>query len=406
MATFGPVVVTGVGVVSPVGASPDALWRSLMSGESGVAPVRSFDTSRHRTRIGCEVAPDVILVEGLDGVPTGRAARLAATAGLQAVRGAKLAPEDLESTAFCFGTTMGESCWIEAWAPEDVVNQSFAAGELLHSAPDDAALRAASILGIGGQVTTVAGACAAGNYAIGLGLDMIRAGRAERVLAGGADAFSRVAFTGFESLGALARESCRPFSADRDGLVLGEGAGMLLLESESSARRRTATPLAVVAGYGLSCDAHHIVSPPPGGDGMLRAMRAALNDAGVTPAEVDWICAHGTGTVANDRAEIAAANALYANEPVLDRPPMSSIKALTGHGLGAASAIEAVACVLALQHQVIPPTGNVTEPEPDWDVVSDGPRAAKLRVVLNNAAAFGGNNSAVIFQSMSELGAM
>lgn len=403
MTASDPVAVTGIGVVTPIGASPEAVWTSLMAGTSGVAPVRSFDTSRHRTHIGCEIPPDVVLAGGGDDLSTGRTARLAATAGLQAARGAKLSSAELDSTAFCFGTTMGESCWIENWDSEDVVNGTFAAGELLHSAADDAAYRAAGILGIGGQVTTVAGACAAGNYAIGLGLDLIRSGRADRVLAGGADAFSRVAFTGFDSLGALARESCRPFNADRDGLVLGEGAGMLLLESLSAARRRQASPLALVAGYGLSCDAHHIVSPPPGGEGMLRAMRAALDDAGLDPAEIDWICAHGTGTVANDRAEVAAANALYANEPAGKRPPMSSIKALTGHGLGAASAIEAVACVLALRRQVIPPTWNAGQPDSGWDVVADGPRSARLRAVLNNAAAFGGNNSAVLFQLLSAL---
>jgi 3-oxoacyl-[acyl-carrier-protein] synthase II len=405
MMSSDPVVITGIGVVSPIGATPDAFWDALMTGSSGAAPVRAFDTSRHRVHIGCEIPPDVDLHQGADGNPTGRTARLAATAGLQAARGAKLSSEDLASTAFCFGTTMGESCWIESWEPGDVVNDTFPAGQLLHSAPDDAAYHAAEILGIGGQLTAVAGACAAGNYAVGLGFDLIRAGRAERVLAGGADAFSRVAFTGFDSLGALARESCRPFSADRDGLVLGEGAGMLLLESFSSAQRRGVTPLGVVAGYGLSCDAHHIVSPPRGGEGMFRAMRSALDDAGFDPASVDWICAHGTGTVANDRAEVAAANALYGNAPDAIRPPMSSIKALTGHGLGAASAIEAVACILAMQHQVIPPTWNLGQTDPDarWDVVADGPRAASVQVALNNSAAFGGNNCAVLFQSPSVL---
>jgi 3-oxoacyl-[acyl-carrier-protein] synthase II len=178
---------------------------------------------------------------------------------------------------------------------------------------------------------------------------------------------------------------------------------MLVLESLKSARRRGALPLAEVAGYGLSSDAHHIVRPKPDGDGMVRAMRAALQDSGRSPDDVDYVCAHGTGTPANDRAEAAAVSALFGAD-LAKAPPMSSIKALTGHGLGAASALEAIACVLALQHETIPPTWNFRELDPNaaWDVVPNAPRPQSLRVVLNNAAAFGGNNSAVVFVRPSE----
>lgn len=397
------VMVTGIGVVSPIGDNCGAFWSSLMSGQCGVAPIRSFDAAPFPVHIGCQVPARVWLAASDHSPPPGRTTRLAATAGLQAIRQAGIDGDDLASTALCVGTTMGESCWIEGW-PEDLVrNDTFPAEELMRSGPDEVGRRTAALLGLGGRVTTVAGACAAGNYAIGLGLDLIRSGRAERVLAGGADAFSRVAFTGFGCLGALTATACRPFSADRDGIVLGEGAGMLVLESLESARRRSALPLAEVAGYGLSSDAHHIVRPKPDGDGMVRAMRAALQDAGRSPDDVDYVCAHGTGTPANDRAEAAAVSALFGAD-LAKAPPMSSIKALTGHGLGAASALEAIACVLALQHETIPPTWNFRELDPNaaWDVVPNAPRPQSLHVVLNNAAAFGGNNSAVVFVRPSE----
>jgi 3-oxoacyl-[acyl-carrier-protein] synthase II len=230
-------------------------------------------------------------------------------------------------------------------------------------------------------------------------LDFVRAGHASRVLAIGTDAFSRTALAGFGRLGALAKDSCRPFSADRDGLILGEGAAAVLIESESSMRRRDVAALAEIGGWGLACDAFHITSPHPSGDGLARAMIGALADAGVAARDVDWVCAHGTATQANDRAEVAAMTAVFGGNSVV---PASSIKALTGHSLGAASAIEAVACVLALRDQVAPPTWNFRTPDPecDWDIIANEPRPGRYDVVLNNAAAFGGNNAAIVLRKV------
>lgn len=387
-------VVTGMGVVSPVGSTVSRFWHSLLTGRSGARRVSSFATGAYPTDVGCEVE------EELPPAPseTGRAARLAAVAGEEALLRAGLLPEERDATALCVGTTMGESCWLEGWAPEQVVAgpEAVPAEELLHSGPDQVGLDAARLLGLGGRVSVLAGACAAGNYALARAADLVRLGRAERVLAGGTDAFSRTAYTGFARLGALARSTCRPFSVDRDGIVLGEGAAMLLVESSESARARGATELAEVAGCGLTSDAHHIVSPEPEGEGLRRALEAALDEARVRPGEVDYICAHGTGTLANDRAEVAAARAVFGGEG----PPMSSIKALTGHGLGAASALEAVACVCALREQTAPPTWNFTAPDPHcaWDVVPNEPRALPIRVAVNSAAAFGGNNAVVVLR--------
>lgn len=398
------VVVTGMGVVSPIGSTCRRFWSSLMTGQCGVAPVRSFDTEAFPVHIGCEVRAEDMPPEHARDFACGRTTRLAIDAGYQAISNAKLREEDLCETGLCLGTTMGEASWLEAWPVEDVVAGPHAvpAEELLRSDPAEIGLRTAERLGLGGQVTTLAGACAAGNYAIGRAIDLVRLGYLERVLAGGADAFSRIAFTGFARLGALASETCRPFSRDRDGIVLGEGAAMLVIESLRSADRRGAPILAEAAGYGLSCDAHHIVSPHPDGSGILRAMESALDDARMMPEMIHYICAHGTGTRANDSTEVTAVRRLFAAGDREVGVPMSSIKALTGHGLGAASAIEAVASVLALEHQTLPPTWNFREPDPEaeWDVVPNAPRRAVIHAAMNNAAAFGGNNAVTIFRNV------
>jgi len=384
-------VVTGLGIVSPIGADTDGFWDALLEGRSGTKPIASFDTSGYPSSIGCEVG-------GFEpsGEPVGRAADLATAAGQRALEDAGLDEAARQGTALCVGTTMGESCWIESWPAESLVAGARAvpAEELLRSAPECVGADTAALLGLEGDVTVLGGACAAGNYALGHAADLVRLGRAERVLAGGVDAFSRVAFTGFARHGAHASEACRPFSADRDGIVLGEGAAMLVVESRESADARGARPLAAISGYGLSGDAFHIVSPDPEGGGAVRAMRAALDDAGLTPEAIDYVSAHGTGTPANDRAEVKAAQVVFGEHTV----PMSSIKALTGHALGAASAFEAVACVLALRRQVVPPTWNFSEPDPEceWDVVPNAPRAATIETVMSNAYAFGGNNASLI----------
>jgi 3-oxoacyl-[acyl-carrier-protein] synthase II len=248
-------------------------------------------------------------------------------------------------------------------------------------------------------------ACAAGNYAIGYGFDAIRAGRAEVMLAGGADAFSRITYMGFARLGAIAPDRCRPFDRDRKGMVPGEGAAILVLEPLSAALARGAHVYAEVLGYGVSCDSHHMTAAHPEGDGAIRAMQAAIRESGVSIADVDYISAHGTGTPTNDRVESLAVRKLFgARAPEV---PMSSIKSMIGHTMGAASAIEAAVCALALDTGWVPPTMNFVEPDPDCDLdyVPNCARKVDPRLILNNAYAFGGNNASLCLAHAERLAA-
>jgi 3-oxoacyl-[acyl-carrier-protein] synthase II len=215
------------------------------------------------------------------------------------------------------------------------------------------------------------------------------------MLAGGADAFSRITYAGFSRLGAIAPERCQPFDRNRKGMIPGEGAGVLVLEPLERARQRGARVYAEVAGYGLSCDAHHMTAAHPEADGAVRAMEKALADAGLTVEDVSYISAHGTGTPTNDRLEILAVQRVFGEAT---RTPMSSIKSMIGHTMGAASAIEAAVCSLAVANGWIPPTMNMDEPDGGLDYVPNQAREHDVRVAMNNAYAFGGNNASVIFR--------
>jgi 3-oxoacyl-[acyl-carrier-protein] synthase II len=386
-------VVTALGVLSPLGRGAAATWEAALTGRSGVT--RS-DDGRLVARVAGPDAPGSVRSD--DGRPlTGRATALALTAGRDALDGV-----DADTVDLVVGTTMGEPSWIDTWPDADAAQTPpppARARELLAGTPEALASAVATGLGVGGRVAAVGGACAAGNFALARALDDVRSGRSSRVLAGGVDAFSRTALMGFARLGALADDGCRPFGLSRQGLVLGEGAAFLLVESLESARARGVVPLAELAGAGLSCDAHHATSPHPEGAGAARAVRAALSDAGVRPDDVGWVSAHGTGTPANDRAEVLALRAVFTGR----RPPASSVKSLSGHGLGAASAIEAVLAVQALRTGCLPPTWHVGEQDPDcdWDVMPDGPRGLEGDVVLNQAYAFGGCNAVTVFRRAS-----
>lgn len=242
------------------------------------------------------------------------------------------------------------------------------------------------------ESVTVPTACAAGNYSVGQGLDALRAGDADVALCGGADALSRKTFAGFYRLGAMAPDRCRPFDAEREGMIVAEGAGMLVLEPLDSALARGAHILAEVLGYGLSCDASHPTAPDR--DGVARAVRAAHRDAGITGADVDYVSAHGTGTKVNDVVETAALREVFGTR----LPPVSAIKSMLGHTLGAASALGAIACVLAMTEGFLPPTVHHerTDPECAVDCVPNVAVAAEPDVTQNNGLAFGGNNAVLV----------
>ncbi len=396
------IAVTGLGLVTPIGAGRREVWEGLLAGRSGFAPVESFDTRAFTTHLGAEV-------RGFDPSPwvrrrnvaaLGRASQLAIAAARMALEDAGLDPEAVapERAGVAMGTTSGEPREVERF------DDRFLAGELEKVGPEFISLypchmiaaHVARELGFAGPNTMIPTACAAGNYAIANAMDTLRAGRAEIMLAGGADAFSRITYTGFHRLGAIAPERCQPFDRNRKGMIPGEGAAVLVLEPLERARERGARIYAELAGYGLSCDAHHMTAAHPEGEGAARAMERALADAGAAPEEVCYISAHGTGTPTNDRLEILAVKRVFGE--AARRTPMSSIKSMIGHTMGAASAIEAAVCALAVAEDRIPPTMNLEEPEEDLDFVPNTARELPVRLAMNNAYAFGGNNASVLLR--------
>ena len=253
-----------------------------------------------------------------------------------------------------------------------------------------------NFFGFYGPKTTFMTACSSGATALGNGRDWLVRGMARAVLAGGTEPICRMTYTAFNALRAVDPEYCKPFAKNRAGLTLGEGAGFVVLETLDRARARGAKIYAEFLGYGLSGDAHHMTAPAPDGSGAARAMRAALYDAGLNPEQIDYINAHGTGTPANDAVETRAIKEVWG--PRAYDLPVSSTKSMIGHTLGAAGALEAVACVLAINHDFIPPTIHHLEPDPecDLDYVSQGARPARLDAVLSNSFAFGGNNTSIV----------
>ena len=258
----------------------------------------------------------------------------------------------------------------------------------------------ASELEFSGPNVMIPTACAAGTYAVAYAYDALRAGRAEVMLAGGSDAFSRITYTGFARLLAIAPEICQPFDKNRKGMIPGEGAGMVVLETLERARSRQATIYAEVAGYGLSCDAHHMTGGHPEGRGACRAMEQALDESRLNPEEVSYISAHGTGTRSNDLHETVAVKQVF--KDAAGQVPISSIKSMLGHTMGAASAIETVMCSLAIHNDCIPPTMHLEEPDPecDLDYVPNQARDHKVTVAMNNAYAFGGTNASLILKKI------
>lgn len=397
------VVITGIGLVTPIGFGLSEVWNNLLEGRSGIDEVGSFDTSGYRVHRGGEVidfrADDFV---NKQSGAMGRASQMAVAAGRLAIADAGLSFDSIapHRAGVCMGTTSGEPQLIEQFNDLMVNDQSdLVAGEFMNLYPCHViAGHVAKEFGLHGVNMVLPAACAAGNHALAHALDTLRWDRSDVMLVGGADAFSRIPYTGFARLGAIAPQKCQPFDLNRKGMIPAEGAAVLVCEPLENAVRRAARIYAEIAGYGMTCDAYHMTAAHPEGEGAARAMRQALRRSRINVDEVDYISAHGTGTKTSDRLETIAVKRVFKEHA--QQIPISSIKSMLGHTMGAASAIEAATCAMAISTGVIPPTINweTRDPECDLDYVPNEAREVSVRVAMNNAYAFGGNNASLILK--------
>ena len=398
------VVVTGLGVISSVGIGIDAFWQSIIEGKSGISAVSSFETKDFR----CHRAGEIRHFNAAAHIPPrnlrffGKTSQLAIAATAMAFKDARLTPKKFPKgrIGIFIGTTMGEKPLeesISTWIKEGAYN--IKKMTIVQSTANNISSNIGVFFRINGPNFLIPNACAAGNFAIGYGFDLIRRGELDCAIVGGADSFSKTAFSGFHRLYAMAPEKCQPFDKNRKGMMVGEGAGILILEKLDSALERNAEIYAEIGGYGLSCDAHHITSPKT--EGIEKALRKALVCAGIEAKDVDYISAHGTGTPANDKAECAAIRRVFKDE--LGHIPVSSIKSMIGHTMGAASAIESCACCMAVKHDILPPTMNFETKDPDCDIdcVPNKARPKTVNVLLKDSFAFGGNNCSLVIKKYS-----
>jgi 3-oxoacyl-[acyl-carrier-protein] synthase II len=404
------VVITGLGALTPVGNTADELWSSLIQGRSGIGPITRFDTADFPTRIAGEVRN----FDPLNFVDKKEARRLdpylqyAIAAAVLAVRDAGLDTGKVDATRFgvLIGsgiggiTTLLENHKTLLDRGPDRVSPFFIPMLIINMASGLVSMR----FGAKGPNSSVVTACATGNHAIGDAFKIIQRGDADVMIAGGAEAIILpLTIAGFCAVKAMTtrndepERASRPFDAERDGFVCSEGAGIVVLESREHALNRDARVYAEVRGYGMSGDAHHMTAPDPDGDGAARSMAAALRDAAVSPGDVGYINAHGTSTPYNDKFETMAIKRVFGDHA--RRLAVSSTKSMTGHLLGAAGGIEAIATVLALHHGILPPTINYEHPDPecDLDYVPNQARKRDVEVAASNAFGFGGTNATLIF---------
>jgi 3-oxoacyl-[acyl-carrier-protein] synthase II len=389
------VFVTGLGVISPLGADTSANLRSLVEGKDSVTLVESFDVTETRCQTAGQI-PDEWLKEALSvGRVCGRlhrGAKMASLALREACENAKGAQPEL----MVVGTTGGGMSYGEIFYRRLLAGKSRKAFAWLvgNYTPQKPIQDALELNGLRIPTQILTNACSSGSNAIGHGFELVRHGLRACVVCGGYEPLCELVFVGFDSLQAATPEKIRPFDKNRTGLVLGEGAAFLILESEKSAGDRGATALAEIVGYGVSTDTYHLTQPHPSGIGPKLSMQRALESGDLAADAIDYVNAHGTATIFNDATEGAAISELCG------RVPISSTKSMMGHALGAAGAIEAVFCVLALREQFLPPNINFVEPDPVWkfEVVGNQSRAARLSHVLSNSIGFGGTNATLILK--------
>jgi 3-oxoacyl-[acyl-carrier-protein] synthase II len=404
-------VVTGVGLVTPLGTGVEKNWQALTAGRSGIRKISHFVSDAFASRIAGEVpdfkAEDFIEPKEIKKMDLFIQFALGATALAMADSGLKIEGEFAESVGVIIGVGM---CGLDTL---EVTKEALIAGGprkispffipkvISNLAPGHVAIR----YGAKGVNLTPTSACASGTHAIGEAYHLIRCGLQEAVIAGGAEAaITPLGVGGFAAMKALStrndepERASRPFDSERDGFVIGEGSGVLILEERARALERGAKIYAEVIGYGANGDAHHMTAPAPEGEGAARCMRLALKDAGIAPSDVDYINAHGTSTEYNDANETTAIKAVFGEQSA--KLAVSSTKSMTGHLLGAAGAVEGVYTALALHHGILPPTINYENPDPacDLDYVPNHARKAAIKVALSNSFGFGGTNACVIFR--------
>ncbi len=406
------VVVTGLGAITPIGNTPSEYWDGLMAGRSGIGPITLFDASRHDCRIAGELKKfdPLQYIDRKDAKRMDRFTQIGVCASKQAVEDAKFVINDLnaEQVGVLIGTGIGGLKVLE-----DQVEV------LLHRGPDRcspfmiptmianmAAGMTAIQIGAKGPNSCSVTACAAGSNSIGDAFRLVQRGYAQAIVCGGSEAaITPLGIAGFAAMKAMSTRNdeptraSRPFDSGRDGFVMGEGAGILMIEELEHALSRGAKIYAEIVGYGMTCDAHHMTAPVPGGEGAARAIRLAMKDAGITPEQVNYINAHGTSTPANDSTETAAIKAAL-GETVAKQVAISSTKSMTGHLLGGSGGIEAVATVLAIANDKVPPTINLDNPDPacDLDYVPNEARSMPVEVALSNSFGFGGHNVTLAFR--------
>jgi 3-oxoacyl-[acyl-carrier-protein] synthase II len=395
------VVVTGLGVICPLGDDVEMVWKAMVEGQIGTGRLQLMDPNPYRVKIGGEIK-NRGHIETFEKEQTGRYERasvMSILATQEALGNAALSPAELERlrVGSFFGTTMGEVQLAERLSELNAQNR------LEEMTPDSffkvqgsrIAFSVLDFLGLGGQTMVFSNACASGNYAIGWGFEKIRQGNLDLAFCGGVDPFSRIAFTGFNRLLSLTPDKCRPFSKNRKGLVVSEGVGVLLLEEMEQAKSRGVHIFCEIKGYGLGMDAHHMTAPHPEGTGACESILRALAQAHLTPKDVDYISAHGTGTTNNDKTESIAIKKVFGQGCKI---PVSSIKSMIGHTMGAASAIEAIMTCLSLERGVLLPTMNWEIADEDCvaDCVPNQSRPFKGKVAISNSFAFGGNTSCLV----------
>ncbi|MBT4512748.1 MAG: beta-ketoacyl-ACP synthase II [Chloroflexi bacterium] len=405
------IVVTGIGVFTSIGCNRTDFWNSLISGKSGIKRIRAFDPDGHLSQIASEVSsfnPEDY-ISRKQARRMARVSQLASCAAIEAVKdaGLDLEKENLARVGCVIGSAAGDYANIEE--QHDRFQQKgpgsvnpLAIPKIIPNMP---AANAAIVLGIHGPNLAIATACATGACSIGTALGILREGRADVMLAGGTEStITPLVVDGYGCMSVLSQrndepeKASRPFDADRDGFVIGEGAGVLVLETLEHAQKRGAEPLAVLKGFGMTADAYNIVIPEPDGKWAAAAIEDALRDAEVNPEDIGYINAHGTSTKVNDKIETIAIHRAFGDRKI----PVSSNKSMIGHTLGAAGAIEAAATVLTVHHGILPPTINyeTKDPECDLDVVPNEAREANIDVAISNAFGFGGQNGALVFSKV------